>query len=86
MTRVGRVDADQRELGRQPQRDARRVDEQAVVPAEHTGVCLTRSWATATSGGSLLEGSRRWPEGRRLPASLNWWATAKWTSLASQNQ
>lgn len=24
-------------------------DEEAVVRAEHTGVCLTRSWATATS-------------------------------------
>jgi len=60
------------------------VDEEAVVPAEHTEVSLTRSWATATSGGSLLEGSRTLARGPTLARQPELVGDRIGTSLAPQ--
>lgn len=61
-------------------------DEEAVVRAEHTGACLTRSWATATSDGSLLEGSRTLARRPTLAHQPELVSDRLWTSLALQNQ
>jgi hypothetical protein len=49
-------------------------------------VCLTRSWATATSGGSLLEGSRTLARGPTFARQPELVGDRIGTSLALQNQ
>lgn len=84
MTRMGRVDAARAIWGGNRSGTCNGGMKRQQSERSTRKVCLTRSWATATSDGSLLEGSRALARGPTLAHQPELVSDRKWTSLALQ--